>query len=87
MRYRGGARRPTGRNAGNLSHNEDASPQARAGRAFARKDPASFLPVLSGPGCWCGEPFGHDWPGKADGAPHPREDRTIWQDPVGGGRS
>lgn len=23
-------------------------------------------------GCWCGEPNGHDWPGKADGAPHPR---------------
>lgn len=22
--------------------------------------------------CWCGEPFGHDWPGRADGAPHPR---------------
>lgn len=22
--------------------------------------------------CWCGEPFGHDWEGKADGAPHPR---------------
>lgn len=23
-------------------------------------------------GCWCGEPNGHDWPGKAEGAPHPR---------------
>lgn len=23
-------------------------------------------------GCWCGKPNGHDWPGKADGAPHPR---------------
>lgn len=23
-------------------------------------------------GCWCGEPHGHDWPGKADGEPHPR---------------
>jgi hypothetical protein len=22
--------------------------------------------------CWCGEAPGHDWPGKADGAPHPR---------------
>lgn len=23
--------------------------------------------------CWCGGPAGHDWPGKADGTPHPRE--------------
>lgn len=22
--------------------------------------------------CWCGGPFGHDWPGKDEGAPHPR---------------
>lgn len=22
--------------------------------------------------CWCGELLGHDWPGKDDGAPHPR---------------
>lgn len=21
--------------------------------------------------CWCGEPIGHDWPGKKSGAPHP----------------
>lgn len=24
-------------------------------------------------GCWCGETYGHDWEGKADGAPHPRK--------------
>lgn len=24
-------------------------------------------------GCWCGLPMGHDWPGKDDGAPHPRD--------------
>lgn len=23
--------------------------------------------------CWCGDQDGHDWPGKADGEPHPRE--------------
>ncbi|MEV7871481.1 hypothetical protein AB0P17_36525 [Streptomyces sp. NPDC088124] len=23
--------------------------------------------------CWCGEAHGHDWPGRADGAPHPRD--------------
>jgi hypothetical protein len=28
---------------------------------------------LHGGGCWCGADFGHDWPGKADGAPHPRD--------------
>jgi hypothetical protein len=28
--------------------------------------------VISAGGCWCGQPYGHDWPGKADGAPHPR---------------
>jgi hypothetical protein len=22
--------------------------------------------------CWCGEPYGHDWPGKDERAPHPR---------------
>lgn len=21
--------------------------------------------------CWCGEPMGHDWPGRAEGARHP----------------
>lgn len=31
------------------------------------------LRVISGDGCWCGEPFGHDWPGKSDGEPHPKE--------------
>jgi hypothetical protein len=25
--------------------------------------------------CWCGKPQGHDWPGKADGAPHPKEEK------------
>lgn len=27
-------------------------------------------------GCWCGLPDGHDWPGKSDRAPHPREERN-----------
>jgi hypothetical protein len=25
--------------------------------------------------CWCGQENGHDWPGKDDGAPHPRYPR------------
>jgi hypothetical protein len=24
--------------------------------------------------CWCGGAWHHDWPGKDEGAPHPRED-------------
>lgn len=28
-------------------------------------------------GCWCGLPNGHDWPGKNDGDPHPRETRRT----------
>jgi hypothetical protein len=30
------------------------------------------LRVIAAHECWCGGPFEHDWPGKADGAPHPR---------------
>lgn len=30
------------------------------------------LTVISGGGCWCGQHWGHAWPGEADGAPHPR---------------
>ena len=25
--------------------------------------------------CWCGGAYCHDWPGKADGTPHPRDGR------------
>lgn len=28
--------------------------------------------VIAAGGCWCGKALGHAWPGKADGAPHPR---------------
>jgi len=27
--------------------------------------------------CWCGLPYGHDWPGKAGGARHPRKEATM----------
>lgn len=30
------------------------------------------LPLAGGRNCWCGEKQGHDWPGKAQQAPHPR---------------
>lgn len=55
----------------------DATPQARAARRHWTRAP--YLAVLAGDGCWCGEPYGHDWAGKADGAPHPRgqQDRST----------
>ena len=54
----------------------DATPQARAARRFENKDPASYQRVLGsggGGGCWCGADYGHPWPGKDEGAPHPRD--------------
>jgi hypothetical protein len=44
------------------------------GRRHGRdnREPSTRGNVKYGTGCWCGEPFGHDWPGKGDGAPHPR---------------
>lgn len=63
-------------------------PQVDLARALAtevfgtpRPQPVSMSPALVGPssdtigylgGCWCGQPHGHDWPLKSDGAPHPR---------------
>lgn len=55
----------------------DVSPQARSERrGLDGGAMAARMPVIAGPGCWCGEPQGHDWPGKADGAPHPRAGRS-----------
>jgi hypothetical protein len=34
--------------------------------------PFRELGKLAQSGCWCGAVYGHDWPGKDDGAPHPR---------------
>lgn len=42
------------------------------GELRRRTDEYLALPTLHGGGCWCGEPLGHDWPDKEDGAPHPR---------------
>lgn len=32
--------------------------------------------VIGNPDCWCGQVYGHDWPGKRQGAPHPRGDEV-----------
>jgi hypothetical protein len=45
----------------------------RRGGTYAEGTGPLDLPLGRLGGCWCGEANGHDWPGKADGAPHPRE--------------
>lgn len=37
----------------------------------------SDLRTIAAGGCWCGRHQSHDWPGKSDGAPHPR---GTWAD-------
>lgn len=40
-------------------------------------DPPRFSIANGMPGmCWCGQPYPHDWPGKDNKQPHPREDAT-----------
>lgn len=36
------------------------------------RKPSPRWPVLGSGRCWCGQTLGHDWPAKAQGAPHPR---------------
>src|SRR6185503_2765459 len=33
--------------------------------------------TIGGSGCWCGQPYGHDWPGKSAGRKHPRQEETT----------
>jgi hypothetical protein len=57
----------------------DATPQARRARGLVWRDnrePSTKRQAIAAGGCWCDEPYGHDWPGKADGAPHPRPERS-----------
>jgi hypothetical protein len=39
------------------------------------REPSTRRDPLGGRDCWCGGPQGHEWPGKAGGAPHPRGGR------------
>lgn len=51
----------------------DRSSRAKRRRIKADdREPSTRRVALGGPACWCGEPWGHPWPGKDDGAPHPR---------------
>lgn len=45
----------------------------RALRARDNREPSTRGTAIAIPGrCWCGDLYRHDWPGKADGAPHPQ---------------
>lgn len=44
----------------------DATPPTRTAPL-----PKAIAPVHGG--CWCGRPSDHDWPNRAEGAPHPKE--------------
>lgn len=59
-----------------------AAHNSRVAKAFRRRrkngrGTGEGLSVIATPGCWCGGSFGHDWPGKEDGAPHPRQETTA----------
>jgi hypothetical protein len=54
---------------------DDASPFARQERARVTRDNREPSTRRMAPGsgcCWCFAPYGHSWPGKDSGAPHPR---------------
>ena len=45
----------------------------QAARAKVSRSRQVSLPLLGiGNYCWCGLAYKHDWPGKAEGMPHPR---------------
>ncbi len=50
-----------------------AERNVRKGKRRWEEDGLGFT-VLSQPGCWCGQKLFHDWPGKAEGAPHPQQE-------------
>jgi hypothetical protein len=55
-----------------------AAAKWRRARFADNRDPATTRrPLMVGTPddkrCWCLQPLGHDWPGKDDGAPHPRD--------------
>lgn len=56
----------------------DAYHQGTGSRVFSPRDTrrgpqyVTFADVIGSARCWCGEPGGHDWPGKPGGKPHPR---------------
>jgi hypothetical protein len=65
-----------GMNLSRQDRNGDAGWEARAVRRAVNSEPAPYLSTIGAMGgCWCGEEHNHDWPGKADGAPHPRPAR------------
>lgn len=50
-----------------------AERHVQAGNRRVQEEGAGFK-VLAQRGCWCGQKLHHDWPGKDEGAPHPRQE-------------
>lgn len=44
-----------------------------AARRPRKSDDEILHPIGQLDTCWCGLPVHHDWPGKSEKAPHPRE--------------
>lgn len=54
----------------------DADDEDRSDRPYPKSPTGGSkqnLRLIGCPGCWCGKPYGHDWPGRDNGTPHPRE--------------
>jgi hypothetical protein len=34
--------------------------------------PVDWSQTIGSGDCWCGQRYGHHWPGEEEGAPHPR---------------
>lgn len=47
----------------------------RSAHGWRKAKPEPELKTISAGGCWCGVPLDHGWPGKGEGAPHPRPTR------------
>jgi hypothetical protein len=71
-------RRPTGWSPSGMTY-PARKPYVSKRMHFAGEEPEEFEPTVDlTKRCWCGEVIppgmgGHDWPGKSEGAPHPRQ--------------
>lgn len=60
---------------------DSGSLRERGGAAFwaDNREPSTrgWVSALGSGDCWCGEPYKHDWAGKAAGVPHPRAAEVL----------
>ena len=67
--YAGDVSTPKSRKASRARANSSA---AKWGRVSFEDNRSTRGVFLGGQNCWCGEPSGHPWAGKTEGAPHPK---------------